>query len=102
VSKSVIEDRLGTEIRGFAYPYGRVDARTRAIARRHFAFACADTLELASAASDPWALPRVETYYLRSRWGAGLFASPFLGSYLRVRRGPRAVRRRFGRTTEQG
>jgi len=92
-SKAVIEDRLGMAVRGFAYPFGRFDASSRAIARRHFAFACADTLGIASASSDPWALPRVETYYLRGRRGLALIASPWLGTYLLARRGPRAVRR---------
>lgn len=93
MSKSVIEERLGVAVQGFAYPFGQVDARSRAIARRHFTFACADTLGIASEASDRWALPRVETYYLRGRWTARLVASPWLESYLLVRRGPRMLRR---------
>lgn len=92
-SKAVIEERLGVAVAGFAYPYGRFDARCHALARRHFAFACADTLGVASTASDVWALPRVETYYLRGAWGPVVLASPWLSTYLLVRRGPRALRR---------
>jgi peptidoglycan/xylan/chitin deacetylase (PgdA/CDA1 family) len=100
-SKAVIEDRLGVAVRGFAYPFGRFDARSHAIARRHFAFACADTLGFASATSDPWALPRVETYYLRGRRTVALVASPWLATYLAARRGPRAVRRAIERATRR-
>jgi peptidoglycan/xylan/chitin deacetylase (PgdA/CDA1 family) len=96
-SKAVIEDRAGVAVRGFAYPFGRFDARSRALARAHFAFAVADTLALATAASDAWALPRVDAYYLRAPWTMPLVASAWLPAYVRARNLPRSLRRALRR-----
>jgi hypothetical protein len=58
----MIEDRLGTAVSCFAYPYGRYDERRRALARQLFACACSDALGLVGARSDPWALERIDTH----------------------------------------
>ena len=55
--------------------------------------ACTDTLALASARSDRYALPRIDAYYLRSEATFPLLLSPILPLYIRTRALPRAIRR---------
>ena len=95
-SKETIEDRLGTAVTCFAYPFGRHDARCRALARELFQCACSDALGLVGARSDPWALERVETYYLRTARRFDLAFGPWLPHVLRVIDVPRRLRRRLG------
>jgi peptidoglycan/xylan/chitin deacetylase (PgdA/CDA1 family) len=94
VSKEIVEDRLGTGVACFAYPYGRHDARSRTLARALFACACSDALGLVSRWSDPWALERVDTYYLRTDRRFDVVLSRWLPYYLRALDVPRRLRRR--------
>ena len=93
-SKAIIEDRLGTAVTCFAYPSGRFDARSHALARALFASACSDALGFVGPRSDPWALERIDTYYLRGERRIGLVTSRWLPSYLRALDVPRRLRRR--------
>lgn len=93
-SKAMIEDRLGTAVSCFAYPYGRYDERSRALARDLFACACSDALGLVSRRSDPWALERVDAYYLRTERRFDVALTRWLPHYLRVLDVPRRLRRR--------
>jgi peptidoglycan/xylan/chitin deacetylase (PgdA/CDA1 family) len=92
-SKVIIEDALGVPVACFAYPYGRYDTRSRDIVRRHFVCACSDRLGLITAGSDPYALGRVDTYYLRSERLFALTVSRLFPLYIRARNIPRGVRR---------
>ncbi len=91
-SRAVIEDRLGVAVTSFAYPYGRHDARARAIARRHFDCACTTRLALVGPGSDRYALERVDAFYLRTERLFGLVARRALPWYLRARAIPRRAR----------
>jgi peptidoglycan/xylan/chitin deacetylase (PgdA/CDA1 family) len=93
-SKAIIENALGAHVSCFAYPYGRYDRRSREIARMHFACACSDRLGLVTAGSDPYALERVDAYYLRKDRLFDLMFSEFFPWYIRMRSIPRRVRRR--------
>ena len=93
-SKATIEDRLGTPVVCFAYPYGRYDRRSHALVRQHFACACSDALGLMSARSDPWALERVDAYYLRTDRRFRVLLTPWFPAYLRMLDVPRRLRRR--------
>lgn len=93
-SKETVEDQLGTAVLCFAYPYGRHDARSRALARQLFACACSDALGLVSARSDPWALERVDTYYLRTDRRFDVVRTRWLPHYLWALAVPRRLRRR--------
>jgi hypothetical protein len=93
-SKATIEDRLGTSVPCFAYPYGRYDERSHALARQLFTCACSDALGLVSARSDPWALERVDTYYLRTDRRFAVVLTRWLPHYLRMLNVPRRLRRR--------
>jgi peptidoglycan/xylan/chitin deacetylase (PgdA/CDA1 family) len=92
-SKATIEDALGAPVECFAYPHGRHDAPSRALARRYFFCACGDRLGLLRPGSDPYALERVETYYLTTARLFDLVPTRWLPWYLRVRSLPRALRR---------
>jgi peptidoglycan/xylan/chitin deacetylase (PgdA/CDA1 family) len=92
-SKAVIEDALGTPVTTFAYPFGLFDDQSRRIAARHFSGACADTLGILSPRSDPYALERVDAYYLRSRRLLALATTALFPWYVLARAVPRGLRR---------
>jgi peptidoglycan/xylan/chitin deacetylase (PgdA/CDA1 family) len=96
-SKAQIEDRLGAPVSSFAYPFGRYDRRSLELVRSHFAAACSVRLGLAGPRSDPHALERVETYYFRGERRLNLLYSGLLPWYLRLRDGPRRLRRTLSR-----
>lgn len=92
-SKEVIEDALGVAVPTFAYPYGYYDQGTRDIVAQHFVCACSVRLGLVSAASDPYALERVDSHYLRTERLFGLIVSPWFPWFVRARSIPRRIRR---------
>ena len=92
-SKRAIEEALGTSVESFAYPFGRLDQRSLAIARQHFACACSDKMGLVSPDSDPHTLERVDAYYLRSDRLFGLVGTGFFRPYVTARSVPRRIRR---------
>jgi peptidoglycan/xylan/chitin deacetylase (PgdA/CDA1 family) len=93
-SRSIIEDRLGSAVPGFAYPYGRYDPQSYAVVGRQFEFACSDVFALASHASDPWALERIDTFYFRGQRRFGLIGSRWLPIMVQAIAVPRRLRRR--------
>lgn len=96
-SKEVIEQHIGSEVDSFAYPFGMHDSLCRALAAQHFSCACTDRLGLVHPKSDPFALERVDTYYLRTPRTLSLFFGGFFPSYLKALSIPRNIRRRASR-----
>jgi peptidoglycan/xylan/chitin deacetylase (PgdA/CDA1 family) len=92
-SKDRIENSLGTPVTSFAYPFGRYDAQSHRIAQQYFSCACADTLGLLSSGSDPYALERVDAYYLRTRRLFTLMGTGLFPWYVVARSIPRRLRR---------
>jgi peptidoglycan/xylan/chitin deacetylase (PgdA/CDA1 family) len=92
-SKAVLEEMLGEPVAGFAYPFGRYDALSLQLARRHFACAVSDRLGFAGPGSDLHALPRVDAYYLRHARLVDLLGGPWFPGYIRACSVPRAARR---------
>lgn len=92
-SKVVIEERLGLAVTSFAYPYGRYDPQSYAIVRQWFACACSDKLGLTSARSDPYALDRVDAYYLNTELLFEIMLSQWFPIYITARNIPRRIRR---------
>ncbi len=94
-SKATIEDTLKVPVASFAYPYGRYDNKSVEIVEQHFACACSDKLGLATAGSNPYALERVEAYYLRSERLFDIMLTNMFPLYIRARSIPRGIRRAF-------
>jgi peptidoglycan/xylan/chitin deacetylase (PgdA/CDA1 family) len=92
-SKDRIENALGAPVTSFAYPFGRYDARSHQLAEQYFSCACADTLGLLSRRSDPYALERVDAYYLRTDQLFSLMLTRLFPWYVRARNLPRRLRR---------
>jgi peptidoglycan/xylan/chitin deacetylase (PgdA/CDA1 family) len=93
--------RLGERPKGFAYPYGAVDAVVAQTSARHYQWAC--TTEFRSVASrDPMTLlPRLDAWYFRepdrlARWGSPGFRA-WLWHRRQLRRA-RATMQRMGGT----
>jgi len=92
-SKAIIEDALGARVDSFAYPYGRYDHRSCEIVQQHFTCACSDELGLINASSAPYALERVDAYYLRSDRLFDVMLTKLFPWYIRGRSIPRRLRR---------
>lgn len=92
-STAIIENMLGSPVKCLAYPFGRYDSRSREIARRHFACACSDTLSLVTTNSDPYALERLDAYYLRPDGLFDLMLTDWFPWYVHARRISRGIKR---------
>jgi peptidoglycan/xylan/chitin deacetylase (PgdA/CDA1 family) len=90
-SKACIEDRLGHVIRYFAYPYGRYNHTAKAVARRTFEAAVTAHLNVSGIGSDPWALPRVDAYYVAKMPIFRLMENHVFRPYLGLRRSFRSL-----------
>ena len=87
-----IEDRAGVAVETLAYPYGRCSPGVRAIARGEYRIACGTRMGLAQEASDRWELPRVDAYYLRSRFQPVDLLTPGGRAYVHTRAALRRAR----------
>ncbi len=94
-SQELLQQRLGTPVRTFAYPFGQYDARSRAVAAARFACACSDRLGIVKPTEDLFTLGRVDSYYLQSPWLCEQVTSPFFPAYIQARAIPRQARRRW-------
>jgi peptidoglycan/xylan/chitin deacetylase (PgdA/CDA1 family) len=95
VSQQILTDALGERIGLFAYPKGKYNLRVRERAAQYYDAACSDHLGIAAPNSDLFALPRVETYYLRSKSAMDALTHAWFPSYLQLRNVPRVLRRVF-------
>jgi O-antigen biosynthesis protein len=65
-AKAVLEEKLGTAVRAFAYPYGAGPSLTaRKVVSRHYDSAWTTRLGLVRQGADPHRLPRVDAHYVR-------------------------------------
>jgi peptidoglycan/xylan/chitin deacetylase (PgdA/CDA1 family) len=59
-SRQVLQDKLGVEVAGFAYPFGYWNRGVRAtVSAAGYSYACAAGELVVSGADDPWTLPRL-------------------------------------------
>ncbi|MFQ5853701.1 MAG: polysaccharide deacetylase family protein [Candidatus Binatia bacterium] len=93
-SKKAIEDAIGSAVNVFAYPYGVYDNFTRRLASTHFSLACSATLGFARSSSDPFALERIDMYYLQHPVFFRRLFSTEAHAYISFRRYLRSLRRR--------
>lgn len=94
VSRQTLEERLGGPIRAFAYPYGYYDETVKRLTAKHYSLACSARLGFARLGSDPFALERLDMYYLRSPAMFRSLFTPRVGAYIQFRRGLRDLRQR--------
>lgn len=88
-----LEQRLGRRPEAFAYPYGHHDDRVRRCVRRRYRWAVTTELAaLSGPADDPVALPRLDSFYLRSARVHRHFGGALFSRYLGARRFLRRVR----------
>ena len=95
-SKARLEEAIGAPVSSFAYPFGRFDDRSVSLVREHFRCACSDFLSVATHRSDPYLLPRVDAYYLRSPFLFAAVGARWFPWAVRLRNVPRQLRRRMG------
>jgi peptidoglycan/xylan/chitin deacetylase (PgdA/CDA1 family) len=67
-ANEIIERRLGRRPRFFAYPYGYSNLRVRELARCRYRACLTTELRPLRCEEDMAALPRLDSYYLRSGW----------------------------------
>jgi peptidoglycan/xylan/chitin deacetylase (PgdA/CDA1 family) len=85
-SRDVIQGKLGRAVDLFAYPYGRYDEASAALAGQTYRGACTTRLSMVKASSDPMGLGRVEALYLHHPKMVRLLSSPAMSVYLGIRR----------------
>lgn len=92
-SKSIIEGALGTKVSHFAYPHGRFNPSTYAIAKQHFVSACSGKIGLVTSHSDLYSLRRIDAHYdLNTDWLLNIMVSRLFPWYVRLRSVPRRMR----------
>ncbi len=96
--REILEANSGGPVQHFAYPFGRFDARVYAAVAEVFRSACTTRLSRVQADSDPFAIPRVDAYYLRSPLLRSLLERGRPDGYLRLRRALRRLRGSEART----
>jgi peptidoglycan/xylan/chitin deacetylase (PgdA/CDA1 family) len=89
-----LQDCSRTTVRCLAYPFGVYNPRVRSRASAFYDAACTTDLAYANSASDPYALQRIDAYYLRSPECFRGLASGWMSGYLGLRRWLRKVRSR--------
>ena len=97
-SRDIIEQKIGREVNYFAYPFGAFNPRIKRIVAEIFRGACSVKLGLAGRESDPYALERVDAFYLRDPRLFRMLPSPIFPLYLGALRVARSVRRRLKET----
>lgn len=93
-SRRAIQENTGVDPRGFAYPYGAFDGRSREAAAREYEWVCTTELELLDEDVSHELLPRLDMYHYRTAgrleaWGSSAFSNHL---WLRGQaRGPRSA-----------
>jgi peptidoglycan/xylan/chitin deacetylase (PgdA/CDA1 family) len=93
-SRTAIAERLGHDVHGVAYPYGGYDARVASAAQAAgYAYAVTTELRpLGEADASPFALPRLDAFYLAKPGVMEMWGTPALGRYVTLRRAARRAR----------
>jgi len=92
-SKKIIEDKVGCAVSTLAYPYGGYDNCVKSLVENHFSLACSVDLGFFNRYSDPFALKRIDMYYLQRLALFRRLFSPGVSAYFGLRRYLRDLRR---------
>lgn len=87
-----IARRTGASVRGFAYPYGDVDARVAARTATHFDWACTTEYALLRGATPRALVPRLDAWYFREARRLAGWGTPAFRASIWLRRQARMVR----------
>jgi peptidoglycan/xylan/chitin deacetylase (PgdA/CDA1 family) len=91
LSKTQIEDQLGHSVDTFCYPYGRYTSQVKEMVQANFLASCSTRLGLASLASDPYEVERIEILYLEPAFIYQGIDQPWFPGYLNFRKTLRSV-----------
>ncbi len=94
-SKKVIEDKLGSAVETFAYPYGRFNTNVKKLTAQYYAAACSTNLGKVQKRSDFYSLERVDTYYLKDARIFRSLESVSFDYYLHFRQAMRKFKQMF-------
>jgi peptidoglycan/xylan/chitin deacetylase (PgdA/CDA1 family) len=94
-SKTVIEDKLGSAVEMFAYPYGKFNETVKRLTEQNYAAACSTNLGKVQAKSDFYSLERVDTYYLKNERIFKSLESFSFDRYLQIRQAMRNLKQLF-------
>lgn len=93
-SKRILEERTGQDISLFAYPYGDFNTGITNIVNQYFKGACSAELAVADIKSNPFALERIDAFYINSGLVFKKLFTPYVSYYLKCRRLLRDIRKR--------
>jgi peptidoglycan/xylan/chitin deacetylase (PgdA/CDA1 family) len=91
-SKTILEDKLGSEVFAFAYPFGYHTRTIRDIVKKHYVMACSGRLGVVTQSSKPFALERIDMYYFRTTKLSHLLLSRLFPFYVKFRNVPRQIK----------
>ena len=91
-SKLVIEKRLASPVRFFAWPFGRTNRALLPFVEQQFDAACSTRMDFISSRSQPHVLPRVDMFYFAGNERFSSFGTPAFSRYVSIRKRLRLVR----------
>lgn len=91
-ASSDMQRHLGERPRGFAYPYGALDARVSQTAARHYAWSCTTELRSLRREEPRELLPRLDAWYFKNPNRLHQWGSPEFRAWIWARRQGRRVR----------
>jgi len=84
-SKREIEDKTGQPVTLFAYPYGSYNEHIQATVREHFSGACSTRLGNVRIGADPYAIRRIDSYFVSNTKRFSKLTTTALAGYLQAR-----------------
>jgi peptidoglycan/xylan/chitin deacetylase (PgdA/CDA1 family) len=84
-SKREIEDKTGQPATLFSYPYGSYNPDIQTTVREHFSGACSTRLGNVRIGADPYAIRRIDSYFVSNTKRFSKLATTSLAGYLQAR-----------------
>lgn len=94
-AKHMLEDRLGSAVTTFAYPFGAYNAKVAALVAQHYDYAVTTEFRLTQQTDLHHLIPRIDTYYFRMAPFQSLLTSTFFSKYVAMRGFGRRIRGLF-------
>jgi peptidoglycan/xylan/chitin deacetylase (PgdA/CDA1 family) len=97
-SKRELEERVGCPVDVFSYPYGRYNSPVKVFVRTQFRGACSTKLGNVRNDADPYAMRRIDSWFLSNQKLFSRLTTRSLAGYLQVRQAVREIKDLIGRT----